>query len=89
MPVKKQKLDSSEINSEKQKLTLESDKTVTKPDLSNEHVKKGKKRKKKKQNEDRKVKMSEERLKAYGINPNRYKYMKTEEMFKFKSSNKE
>ena len=89
MPIKKQKLDSSENNSEEQKLTLENDKTVTKPDLSKEQVKKGKKRKKKKQNEDRKVKMSEERLKAYGINPNKYKYMKTEEMFKFKSIDKE
>lgn len=46
--------------------------------------KKKKNRKKKKNKEGQKLKMSEERLKAYGINPKKYKYMKKEEMFQMK-----
>lgn len=37
--------------------------------------------KKKKKKDGQKIKLSEERLKAYGINPKKYKYMKKEELF--------
>lgn len=43
-----------------------------------------KKKKKNKNKEGQKLQMSEERLKAYGINPKRYKYMKKEELFQIK-----
>lgn len=89
VPVKKQKLDSSETDKEKQETTSHNDTVIPSPVLSKEHAKKGKNRKKKKHNEDRKMKMSEERLKAYGINPQKYKYMKKEELFKFKSGGNE
>lgn len=47
-------------------------------------VGKMKKKKKNKNKEGQKLQMSEERLKAYGINPKRYKYMKKEELFQIK-----
>ena len=37
-----------------------------------------------KRSKKKKLQLSDERLKAYGINPKRYKYMKKEEMFQFK-----
>ena len=46
---------------------------------------KGKKRKKNRQYDD-KLKMSDERLKAYGINPKKYKHMKKADL-QFKSQN--
>lgn len=49
---------------------------------------KKKKKKNKKNKSDRKLEMSEERLKAYGINPKRYKYMKKEELHQIKPREK-
>lgn len=62
----------------------------TKTDSQNLSSNKKKKKKKKKKNQqfsnrDDKMHMTDERLKAYGINPKRYKYMKKEELFIFKN----
>ena len=54
-------------------------------ETSEEAVKKRKKRKKKMNIEEKKVKMTDERLKAYGINPKKNKYMSKEELFPFKN----
>lgn len=48
--------------------------------------KRKKKNKNKKKNKDgQKLQLSEERLKAYGINPKKYKYMKKEELYQVKA----
>ena len=93
---KKQMLDSNEGDNERSKRVNENvsiPATVVTASTSHElsgqeEVKKGKKRKKKRHHED-KMKMSDERLKAYGINPKKYKYMKKEEMFRFKAKEME
>ena len=94
---KKQTLDSSEGDNERSKRRVNENVSIpaiditasTSHDLSGqEEVKKGKKRKKKRHHED-KMKMSDERLKAYGINPKKYKYMKKEELFRFKAKETE
>lgn len=44
----------------------------------------GQKKKRKNKKKNQKLQLSDERLKAYGINPKKYKYMKKEELFQFK-----
>lgn len=54
---------------------------------SDVHLSKKKTHKKHKKHKGQKLQMSDERLKAYGINPKKYKYMKKEELFQIKPRN--
>ncbi|KAL4236583.1 KRRI-Interacting protein 1 [Mactra antiquata] len=75
----------TEVNDNRTESTL-SDRVKDGVEESNktEGRKKKKKNKKNKKKGDQKLEMSEERLKAYGINPKKYKYMKKDEMFQMK-----
>ncbi|XP_045158400.2 protein KRI1 homolog [Mercenaria mercenaria] len=73
-----EKTDISETKGER----LNQSKSVDSADKSEKRKKK--KKNKKKNKDGQKLKLSEERLKAYGINPKKYKYMKKEELFQIK-----